>query len=65
MSLNSVLEETIQMSSDLSDRVQGVCTCSSNLTWLPSYPSVLQLLLKTSRNELRGLMAMLQRCITN
>lgn len=59
MSLNSVLEENIQASSDLSDHVYGVHTCSSSLTWLPSYPNVLQLLLKISQNELFVLVAML------
>lgn len=59
MSLNSVLEGNIQTTSDMSDHAYGVHTCSSNLTWLLSHPSVLQLLFKISQDELFGLIAIL------
>lgn len=64
MSLDSVLGENIQMSSDPSDHAYGVHTCSSNLTLLPSYPSVSQLLLRISQNELFDLIATFMKSCT-
>lgn len=61
MPLDSVAEENIRIPSDLSDHAYGAHTCSSHLTWLPSSPRALPLLLKISLNKLPGLISTLIR----